>query len=115
MNQKQQDNSEWIKDAKTVQRKINQDTQTFLNFLAQGKVMNKGPMTGVTTHLMNNIKWCYDKVHAQSQIITDVLISGTETDWEDFDIKVWQHNLDTIKAVLTQTILTKDIGKRIIC
>ena len=98
-----------------MQRKINQDTQTFLNFLAKGKVMSKDPMTGVTTHLMNNIKGCYDKVQAQSQIITEVLISGTETDWEDFDIKVWQHKLDTIKAVLTQTNLTKDIGKRIIC
>ncbi len=32
-----------------------------------------------------------------------------------FGIKVWQHKLDTIKAVLTQTNLTKDIGKRIIC
>ena len=115
LNQKQQDKSDWTKDAKTVQRKINQDTQTFLNFLAKGKVMSKDPMTGVTTHLMNNIKGCYDKVQAQSQIITEVLISGTETAWEDFDIKVWQHKLDTIKAVLTQTNLTKDIGKRIIC
>ena len=34
LNQKQQDKSDWPKDAKTVQRKINQDTQTFLNFLA---------------------------------------------------------------------------------
>jgi hypothetical protein len=98
-----------------VQRKINQDTQTFLNLLAKGKVMSKDPMTGVTTHLMNNIKRCYDKVQAQSHIITEVLISGAETAWEDFDIKVWQHKLDTIKAVLTQTNLTKDIGKRIIC
>ena len=56
LNQKQQNNSEWIKDAKTVQRKINQGTQTFLNFLAKGNVMSKDPMTGVTTHLMNNIK-----------------------------------------------------------
>ena len=72
-------------------------------------------MTGVTTYFMNNIKGCYDKVQAQSQIIAEVLISGTETAWEDFDIKVWQHNLDTIKAVLTQTNLTNDIGKRIIC
>ena len=96
-------------------RKIHQDTQTFLNFLAKGKVMSKDPMIGVTTHLVNNIKGCYDKVHAPSQIITEVLISGTQTDWEDFDIKVWQHKLDTIKAVLTQTNLTKDIGKRIIC
>ena len=54
-------------------------------------------------------------MQAQSQIITEVLISGTEAAWEDFDIKVWQHKLDTIKAVLTQTNLTKDIGKRIIC
>ena len=38
-----------------------------------------------------------------------------KTDSEDFDIKVWQHKLDTIKAVLTETNLTKDIGKRIIC
>jgi hypothetical protein len=43
------------------------------------------------------------------------MISGTAIDWEDFDIKVWQHKLDTIKAVLTQTNLTKDIGNRIIC
>jgi hypothetical protein len=115
LNQKQQDNSDWTKDAKTVQRKINQDTQTFLNFLAKRKVTSKDPMTGVTTRLMNNIMGCYDKVQAQSQIITEVLISGTETAWEDFDIKVWQHKLDTIKAVRTQTNLTKDIGKRIIC
>ena len=114
MNQKQQDQSDWTKDANTVQRKINQDTQTFLNLLAKGQVMSKDPMAGVTTHLMTNIKGCYDKVQAPSQIITDVLISGTETDWEDFDIKVRQHKLDTIKAVLTQTNLTKDIGKRII-
>ena len=63
--------------------------------------MSKDPMTGVTTHLMNNIQGCYDKAQAQSQIITDVLISGTEIAWEDFDIKVWQHKLATIKAVLT--------------
>jgi hypothetical protein len=115
LNQKQQDNSDWTKDAKTVQRNINQDTQTFLNFLAKGKVMSKDPMTGVTTHIMTNIKGCSDKVQAQSKIITEVLISGTETDWEDFDMKVWQHKLDTIKAVLTQTNLTKDIGNMIIC
>jgi hypothetical protein len=114
LNQKQEDNSEWIKDAKTVQRKINQDTQTFLNCLAKGKVMSKDPMTGVTTHLMNTIKGCYDKLQAQPQIITEVLTSGTQIDWDDFDIKVWQHKLDTTKAVLTQTNLTKDIGKRII-
>ena len=71
-------------------------------------------MTGVTTHIMNNIKGCYDKVQAQPQIITEVLISGTETAWENFDIKVWQHKLDTIKAVLPQTNLTKDIGNMII-
>ena len=51
----------------------------------------------------------------QSQVIAEVLISGTDTAWEDFGIKVWQHKLDTIKAVFTQTNLTKDIGKRIIC
>ena len=80
--------------------------------------MINDPMTGVTTHLMNNIKGCYDKVQAQSQTITEVLISGADIAWEDFDIKVWQHKLDTIKAVLTQTNLTnltKDIGKMSIC
>ena len=87
----------------------------FLNFLAKGKVMSKDPMTGVTTHLMNNIKGCYDKVQAQSQIITELLISGTQTVLDDFGIKVWQHKLDTIKAVLAQTNLTKDIGKMVIC
>ena len=60
-------------------------------------------------------KGCDDKVQAQAHVITAVLISGTETDWADFDIKVWQHKLDTIKAVLTQTNLTKDIGNMIIC
>jgi hypothetical protein len=39
LNQKQQDKSEWIKDAKTVQRKINGDTQTFLTCLAKGKAL----------------------------------------------------------------------------
>ena len=77
--------------------------------------MTKDPMSGVSTHLVTNAKGCYDKVQAQSQIIIEVLISGTQTDWEDFDIKVWQHKLDTIKAVLTQTNLTKDIGKRFMC
>ena len=77
--------------------------------------MSKDTMTGVTTHLMNNIEGCYDKVQAQSQIVPEVLISGTETAWVDFDIKVWERKLDTIKAVLTQTNLTKDIGNRIIC
>jgi hypothetical protein len=115
LEKKQQDKIDWIKDAKTVQRNINQDTQTFLNFLAKGKVMSKDPMTGVTPQLMTNIKGCYDKVQAQSKVITEVLINGTETAWEDFDITVWKHKLDTIKAVLTQTNATKDIGKRIIC
>jgi hypothetical protein len=77
--------------------------------------MSNDPMTGVTAHLMNNMNGCYDKVQAQSQIITEVLISGTQIAWEEFDIKVWQHKLDTIKAALTQTNLTKDIGKRITC
>ena len=113
--QKQQDKIDWTKDAKTMQRNINQDTQTFLNFLAKGKVMSKDPMTGVTPQLMTNIKGCYDKVQAQSKVITEVLISGIETPWEAFDITGWKHKLDSIKAVLTQTNSTKDIGKRIIC
>ena len=91
LNQKQQDKSEWTNDAKTVQRDINQDTQTFLNFLAKGKVMSKDPMTGVTTHLMKKTQGCYEKVQAQSQFITELLISGTQTGWDDFGVKVWQH------------------------
>ena len=43
------------------------------------------------------------------------MISGAETAWEDFDINVWQHKLETVKAVLTQTNITKDIGNMIIC
>ena len=56
LNQKQQDNSERIKDAKTAQRKIKQDTQTFLNFLAKGKVMSKDPND-----------WCHHPSHEQHQ------------------------------------------------
>ena len=56
LNQKQQDKSDWTKDAKTVQRKITQDTQTFLNFLAKGKVMIKDPNY-----------WCHHPSHEQHQ------------------------------------------------
>jgi hypothetical protein len=90
LNQKQQYKSDWTKAAKTAQKNIDQDTQTVLNFLAKGRVMSKDPMAGVTTHIMNNIKGRYDKVQAQSQIITELLISGTETAWADFGNMVVQ-------------------------
>ena len=97
-----------------MQRNINQDTQTFLNFLAKGKGMSKDPMTGVTPQIMTIMKACYEKVQAQSKVITEVLISGSETEWEHFDITVWKPKLEAIKKVLTETNATKDIGKRII-
>jgi len=56
LNQKQQDKSDWTKDAKTVQRKINQDTQTFLNFFGQGQGHEQGPHD-----------WCHHPSHEQHQ------------------------------------------------
>ena len=112
---KQKAKQEWVKAVKGVQKAINQDSQLFLNFMAKGKVMTKDPMSGVTPQLMANIKDCYGKVQAQSKVITELLLEGQEVEWEDFDIKEWDPKLSTIKAVLSTTKHTKDIGKGVIC
>ena len=106
---------EWVKAAKGVQKAINQDSQLFLNFMAKGKVKTKDPMSGVTPQLMTNIKESYESVQAQSKVITELLLEGQEVDWENFDIKHWDSKFSIIKAELSKTKQTKDIGTRVIC
>ena len=72
-------------------------------------------MSGVSTHLMTNIKECYDKVLAQSQTITELLLEGQHADWTHFDMKKCSSKFDSFKAVLSTTSATKDMGNMLIC
>ena len=73
------------------------------------------PMSGVSTHLMTNIKECYDKVLAQSQAIAELLLEGQHADWQHFDMKKFISRLDYMKGVLNTTNATKGIGNIIVC
>ena len=72
--------------------------------------MTHDPMSGVSAHLVTNIKECYDKVLAQSQTITELLLEGKHAGCQHFDMKKFSSRLDSIKAVLNKTNATKDIG-----
>ena len=67
---------DWTKATNNVQRAIMQDAQLLMKFTAKSNTMTKDPMSGAITHLMTNIKECYDKVLAQSQTITELLLEG---------------------------------------
>ena len=75
---------EWVRDTKNVQKSINQDSQTFLNFMARGKDLSKDPLTGVTPQLMTNIKFSDATVQAQSKNITELLLAGQPVYWVDW-------------------------------
>ena len=69
-------------------------------------------MSGVSTHLMTNIRECYDKV---SQTITELLLEGQNVVWKHFGMKKCSSRLDSVKAVLNTTNATKDNCNMIIC
>ena len=77
--------------------------------------LTKFPMSGVSTHLMTNLKECYDNVLAQSKSITELLVEGQAVDWKHFDISKFDSRLNSISAVLNTTSATKDIGNMIVC
>ena len=72
-------------------------------------------MSAVITHVMTNIQECYDNVLVQSKSITEQLMEGQYVDWKHIDIQKTNSRLDSIKAVLSTTNATKDIGNMIIC
>ena len=82
------------------------DSQLLLEFMAKGNTMSKDPMSGVITHLMTNIKECYDKVLAQSQTIAELLLDGPDIEWKQCDINKSSSRLDSIKVVLNTTKCT---------
>ena len=72
-------------------------------------------MSGVSTCRTTNTKEFDDKMMAQSQAITELLLEGQYINWKDFDFNKFNSRLDSIKAVLNTTTCTKDIGNMIIC
>ena len=71
---------DWIKDTKHVQRATVQDSHVLMEFMATSNTITKDSMSGVSTHLMTNIKECYEKVLAQPQAITELLLQGQDVD-----------------------------------
>ncbi len=83
-----------------------QYSQLLLRFVAQCSIMTKSPVPGASTHLMTNIKKCYDNVLAQSTSITELLLEGRYVDWKHCDIKKFSSKVDSTKVVLNRTNAT---------
>ena len=79
---------DWTKATANPQIIIIIDSQLLMQFMAKkGNTMTNDPMSCLSTHLMTQIKECYDKVAAQSQAIAELLLEGQLNDWQDFDLK----------------------------
>ena len=67
-------------------------------------------MSVVSTHLMTNIKGCYDKMLARSQTITQLLLEGQHVDWQHLNMNRFTCRIDYIKVVPNTTNATQDIS-----
>ena len=96
---------DWVKATKHVLRASMQYSQLLLKVHRHMHYHDQSPMSGVGTHLMTNITECYDKVLAQPQTINEFLMEGQDVDWKDFDLEKFSSRLDSIKVVLSTTIM----------
>ncbi len=88
---------DWTKTVNCVQRTIAQYSQLILKCMAQGQCHGQGSYVWREHPPTTNIKECYDKVLAQCQTITEMLLEGQVLDWKHFDITGFSSRLDSIK------------------